>query len=98
MIPDEFCPHVEIGTPSAGGILFNAENPPVAVEMCAECLNSCRVRFSSLAPMPEDEHVLMMSDEEIKQSIIADGGDPDQVARDVRQLLTEAVKTRNERG
>lgn len=96
MIPDELCPHVEIGAPVAGGVLFAAENPEVAVSMCAKCLEACRVAFPTLVPMDESQHVLRMSDEEIRGSIIAEGRNPDVVAEQVREMMKDTVRKINE--
>lgn len=49
--PDELCPHVELGVEMAGGVLFNAENPPIAVGMCRDCIDWSGVNLDSLVPL-----------------------------------------------
>lgn len=41
IVPDDFCPHVEIGVEMVGGFVFASEVPAVRVGMCQECLDRC---------------------------------------------------------
>ena len=54
-IPDELCPHVEIGAQMVGGFVFAAEQPEVKVGMCQECLDRCRFVFDNPQPLNAPE-------------------------------------------
>jgi len=49
-VPDELCPHVELGEEMAGGFVFDAESPKVSVGMCEVCLAICRAEFITAEP------------------------------------------------
>lgn len=49
-VPDELCPHVELGEEMVGGFVFDAENPKVSVGMCALCLAICQAEFITAQP------------------------------------------------
>lgn len=76
IVPDELCPHVEIGAEMAGGVLFTTENPPIAVGMCAKCLSGSREAFETLAPIDDPECVLQMTPETLRAICIAEGRSP----------------------
>jgi len=44
--PDEVCSHVALGVEMTGGWLFAANDPPIAVGMCHECILWCRDHLS----------------------------------------------------
>lgn len=44
------------------------------------------------------EPILTMSDEEIRQEIIEDGEDPDEVAARVKQIISDVVARHKEQG
>ena len=49
-VPDELCPHVELGEEMVGGFVFDAENPKVSVGMCTLCLAICQAEFITAEP------------------------------------------------
>lgn len=53
IVPDELCPHVEIGAEMVGGFVFAAETPPREVGMCKECLDRCLFVFENPQPLSE---------------------------------------------
>lgn len=55
-VPDELCPHVELGAEMTGGWYFAAEEPPRAVGMCHECIVWCRKHFDPNGQMPWEEY------------------------------------------
>jgi len=55
-IPDELCPHVELGAEMTGGWYFAVHEPPIAVGMCHECIAWCHEHFDPWGQMPWDEY------------------------------------------
>lgn len=51
IVPDELCPHHEVGTEMVGGFVFAAETPPREVGMRRECLDRCRFIFDNPQPL-----------------------------------------------
>lgn len=49
-VPDELCPHVELGEEMVGGFVFDAESPKISVGMCAPCLAICQAEFITAEP------------------------------------------------
>lgn len=49
-MPDELCPHVELGEEMVGGFVFAAESPKISVGMCALCLAICQAEFITAEP------------------------------------------------
>lgn len=49
-MPDELCPHVELGADMVGGFVFKAQSPEVSVGMCAVCLAICQAEFITAEP------------------------------------------------
>lgn len=45
--PDELCPHVQAGAEMTGGWVFAANDPPIAVGMCHNCVTWCREHLST---------------------------------------------------
>jgi ferredoxin len=49
-VPDELCPHVELGAEMVGGFVFDAESPQVSIGMCEVCLAICQAEFITAEP------------------------------------------------